>query len=175
MKTIVIYNSKTGFTKRYAEWISEALSCECVELKEASKKNLSEYDAVVFGGWCMAGGVTKLAWFKNQVPALATAGKKLIVFVVGGSPADSPDIPVAMERIFSGKEWSGVKSFYFPGGFNYEKMSLPSKLAMKMFIKTILAKKDITEDEKKMAEMISHSYDASDKKYIEPILAELKQ
>ena len=41
MKTIVIYNSKTGFTKRYAEWISEALSCECVELKEASKKAAS--------------------------------------------------------------------------------------------------------------------------------------
>lgn len=173
MKTIVIYNSKTGFTKRYAEWISEALSCECVELKEASKKNLSEYDAVVFGGWCMAGGVTKLAWFKNQVHALA--GKKLVVYVVGGSPAESPDIPVAMERIFSGKEWSSVKSFYCPGGFNYEKMSLLSKLAMKMFVKTILAKKDITEDEKKMAEMISHSYDIADKKYIKPILAELGQ
>lgn len=24
MKTIVIYHSKTGFTKRYAEWIAEA-------------------------------------------------------------------------------------------------------------------------------------------------------
>ena len=24
MKTIVIYTSQTGFTKRYAEWISEA-------------------------------------------------------------------------------------------------------------------------------------------------------
>ena len=175
MKTIVIYNSKTGFTKRYAEWISEALSCECAELKEASKKNLAEYDAVVFGGWCMAGEVTKLAWFKNQVPALAAAGKKLIVFVVGGSPAESPDIPVAMGKIFSGEVWNSVKSFYCPGGFNYEKMSLPSKLAMKMFVKTILAKKDITEDEKKMAEMMSHSYDISDKKYIEPILAELKQ
>ena len=105
----------------------------------------------------------------------ALAGKKLVVYVVGGSPAESPDIPVAMERIFSGKEWSGVKSFYCPGGFNYEKMSLLSKLAMKMFVKTILAKKDITEDEKKMAEMISHSYDIADKKYIKPILAELGQ
>ncbi len=26
MKTIVVYKSKTGFTKKYAEWISEELS-----------------------------------------------------------------------------------------------------------------------------------------------------
>ena len=40
---------------------------------------------------------------------------------------------------------------------------------------TMLAnKKDVSEAEKNMAQMISHSYDISDKKYIEPILAELK-
>ena len=31
MKTIIIYTSQTGFTKRYAEWISEASGAECVE------------------------------------------------------------------------------------------------------------------------------------------------
>ena len=29
MKTIVIYNSQTGFTKRYAEWIAEAAGADC--------------------------------------------------------------------------------------------------------------------------------------------------
>ena len=32
------------------------------------------------------------------------------------------------------------------------------------------AKKDKTEDDIKMLKMISHSYDISDKKYIEPII-----
>ena len=32
MKTIVIYNSQTGFTKRYAQWIAEKTNGECVEL-----------------------------------------------------------------------------------------------------------------------------------------------
>ena len=49
MKSIVIYNSKTGFTKKYAEWISEAAGCECVELKKAGKVKLAEYDSSVFG------------------------------------------------------------------------------------------------------------------------------
>ncbi len=37
-----------------------------------------------------------------------------------------------------------------------------------------LAKKDAPEDNRKKAEMISHSYDIADKKYIDPILAELR-
>ena len=28
MKTVVIYNSQTGFTKRYAEWIADALDAD---------------------------------------------------------------------------------------------------------------------------------------------------
>ena len=45
---------------------------------------------------------------------------------------------------------------------------------MKMFVKTLKAKKDKTEAEEIMVKMISSSYDISDKKYIEPILQYLK-
>ena len=174
MKAILIYNSQTGFTKRYAEWISEASGCECYDFKQGSKKNLSDYDTIIFGGWYMAGGVTKIAWLKKQLSSLISNCKKVIVYAVGASPADGPDVKTAMERNFSGSEWSGVKSFYCPGGLNYEKMNGPSKLGMKMFVKMLSSKKDASETEKQMAEMISHSYDISDKKYIEPILAEIQ-
>ena len=40
MKTIVIYTSQTGFTKRYAEWIAEAMGADCFELSVAKKKDL---------------------------------------------------------------------------------------------------------------------------------------
>ena len=76
MKTIVIYTSQTGFTKRYAEWIREASGAECVDFKQAKKIKLSDYDAIIFGGWFMAGGIKNLAWFKNQIPELSAAGKK---------------------------------------------------------------------------------------------------
>ena len=45
---------------------------------------------------------------------------------------------------------------------------------MKMFVGTLKKKKDATEDEKKMAEMISSSYDISDIKFIEPIVEYLE-
>jgi len=168
MKTAVIYNSKTGFTKRYAQWIAEAASADCFELSDAKKKSMTGYDAIVFGGWACAGSISKLGWFKSNIGKWA--GKKLIVFCVGGSPADNPEIQPTLQRIFKELEPSKVNVFYCPGGFNYEKMSSGSKLMMKMFIKTLKAKKDKTENDEEMIRMISSSYDISDKKYIEPIL-----
>lgn len=67
MKTAVIYNSKTGFTKRYAEWIAEAAGGECMELSVAKKKDLTPYEAIVFGGWACAGSISKIGWFKSNI------------------------------------------------------------------------------------------------------------
>lgn len=172
MKTVVIYNSQTGFTKRYAQWIAEATGGDCMELNEAKKKSMDEYDAIVFGGWAVAGTISKINWFKGNIDKWT--GKKLIAYCVGGSPLENPDIEPTLRNNFSEKEWEKVKVFYCPGGFNYEKMSASSKLMMKMFIKALKAKKEKTEQEEVMIKMISSSYDISDKKYIEPILECLK-
>ncbi len=169
MKTVVIYHSQTGFTKRYAQWIAEAAGADCLELSAAKKKSMAAYEAIVFGGWACAGGISKLGWFRSNMDRWTD--KKLIVFCVGASPADSPEIGPALEQNFKESEWKRVRVFYCPGGLNYEKMSVPSKLMMKMFLKTLEAQKGKTETEQEMVKMISASYDISDKKYIEPILS----
>ncbi len=172
MRIVVIYNSQTGFTKRYAEWIAEATGADCLELSAGKKKDLTAYEAIIFGGWACAGSISKINWFKGNIDKWAD--KKLIAFCVGGSPIDNPEIEVALKQIFNEPEQKRVHTFYCPGGFNYEKMSAPSRLMMKIFIKTLEAKKDKTESEQEMIKMISSSYDISDKKYIEPILQCLK-
>ena len=60
MKIIVIYNSQTGFTKRYAEWIAEATGADCLALSAAKAKNLADYDSIIFGGWACAGNISCL-------------------------------------------------------------------------------------------------------------------
>lgn len=169
MRTIVIYNSQTGFTKRYAEWIAEATGADCLELLAAKRKSMDTYEAIVFGSWACAGSISKLKWFKSNLDKWSD--KRLIAFCVGGSPIDNPEIEQALKQNFM----KNVRIFYCPGGFNYEKMSVSSKLMMKMFIKMLNAKKNKTEAEQEMIKMISTSYDISDKKYIEPILEYLKR
>lgn len=173
MNAIVIYNSQTGFTKRYAEWIAKEAEADCVELSAAKKKDLTAYEAIIFGGWACAGSISKIGWFKGNIDKWSD--KKLIVFCVGGSPIDSPEIETALKQNFNSSQRKKVKLFYCPGGFNYEKMSVPSKIMMKIFVKMLKAKKDKTEEEQVMIKMISSSYDISDKKYAEPVLQYLKK
>lgn len=168
MKTIVIYNSQTGFTKRYAQWIAEEINADCVELSIAKKTDLDSYDAIVFGGWAVAGSISKLKWFKNNISKWSN--KKLIAFCVGASPIENPEIEEALPKNFTADELEVVRWFYLPGGLDYEKMSLKSRAMMKMFVKMLKAKKNKTQDDLNQIRMVSSSYDISDIKYIEPII-----
>ena len=168
MKTAVIYNSQTGFTKKYAEWISEATGADCFEIGTAKKQDFDRYDAIVFGGWACAGRISKISWFKSNMDKWLD--KMLVVFCTGGSPAESPEMEAFLSNNFSELEREKLHVFYCPGGFNYDKMSARSTLMMKMFQKMVGVKQDKTEADMEMLKMISHSYDISDRKYIEPII-----
>ena len=56
-KAIVLYTSRRGSTKQYAEWIAEDLGCEAVPLDEAGKLDLYEYECIVYGGWIRGSGI----------------------------------------------------------------------------------------------------------------------
>ena len=101
MKTAVVYHSQTGFTKRYARWIAEAAKADCFEVSEVRGKELSGYEAIVFGSWVCAGSVSKLSWFKGNMEKWKD--KKLAIFCVGASPADNPEVPDFLKRNFGGR------------------------------------------------------------------------
>ena len=170
MKTLIIYTSQTGFTKKYAQWLSDRLKADIYELKDVQKKDdafFDEYQAIVYGGWAMAGKTVKINWFFEK--AKEWKAKRLAVFCVGGSPNDNPDVEKMLENMLTDEQKKYIKAFYCQGGFDYEKMNTASRLAMKMFVSALKKKKDPTEEEKIMVKMISDSYDISDIKYIEPI------
>jgi menaquinone-dependent protoporphyrinogen IX oxidase len=168
MKTIVIYNSQTGFTKRYAQWIAEKASADCVEYSTAKNLDLDRYDTIVFGGWAVGGSISKLKWFKKNISKWSS--KKLAVFCVGASPIENPEIDQTLPKNFSEEELKVVKWFYCPGGLDYDKMPATSKTMMKMFVKMLKARKNKTATDMEQIRMLSSSYDISDIKYIESII-----
>ena len=171
MKTLIIYTSQTGFTKKYADWLAQKTGGDLLDLKDAQKKNdafFEGYEAIVYGGWVMAASVVKVKWFLNR--AASWKGKKLAIYCVGGSPNDNPDVEVMLKNMLNDEQREYIRAFYCQGGFNYERMNAPSRLAMKMFVSALKKKKDPTEEEKIMTEMVAKSYDISDEKYLEPLI-----
>ncbi len=174
MKTLIIYSSQTGFTRKYAKWIAEAMGGNAMSLDDAkalTDKEFAIFDAIVYGGWAMAGKIVKSKWFLEN--AKEWKEKRLAIFCVGASPMGSPDIDAAMEKALSDEERKFIKLFYCPGGVDYSKMNTPSSLVLKTLAAVLKKSKDTSKQ--KQGEVLSNSYDISNKKYIEPIVEYLKE
>ncbi|MBR0085477.1 MAG: hypothetical protein IJL97_02895 [Lachnospiraceae bacterium] len=80
-KSIVIYTSKRGSTKQYAEWIAEDLECRALPLSDAAGINLYEYDCIIYGGWIRGSGIVDFDKFARMLDDELM--HRLIVFGVG--------------------------------------------------------------------------------------------
>ena len=49
-KIAVIYKSRYGATKRYAGWIALKLGADLYEVSDIRKKDLNEYETIIYGG-----------------------------------------------------------------------------------------------------------------------------
>ena len=115
----------------------------------------------------MAGKVVGSNWFFNK--AFSLKGKKLAIVAVGASPNENPQVDAAMAAMLTDEQKEYIKVFYCQGGINYDKMKLSSKLMMKMYSSVLKKSKD--EKQREQGEFIAHSYDVSDIKFIEPVIA----
>ena len=64
MNGIILYQSKYGATKKYADWLSEATQFPCVETKKANIAQVKAYDVIILGGGIYASGIAGLSFLK---------------------------------------------------------------------------------------------------------------
>lgn len=165
MKRLVVYQSSTGFTAKYAAWIAQALSCEAKELKRVSAGEAADYDCIIFGGWIMGGMITGLDKIRKMNP------KQLVVFAVGAT-SESDEL---QNNLKIQNHLEQTPFFYLEGGINFEKMSFFPKMMLKMMGKSVAKKENKTEQEKEMERMFAGSFDNSNKANIEPLVALVKE
>lgn len=144
MKKIVVYQSSTGFTAKYAGWIAEELGCEAKPFKEVKAEELAGYDTVIYGGWIMAGMVSGY----DKIKALTL--KKPVVFGVGMTV---PSEEVA-ERIAKQNQIPEGRFFYFEGGYAPEKIGFFQKMMMNMIKKSVEKKQEKTKEDIRMLETV---------------------
>jgi len=168
MKAIVVYQSKTGFTKKYAEWIAESLSCDISPINEAAGR-LGEYDIIIYGGGIIAG---KVSGFEKWKKDPKVSGKKCILFATGATNMDATHVIDRMrDSNLSSDEQKRIPFFFFESGINYDNMGFFSKTLLKGMCKSLQGKKNRTEEETGMMNALSSSSDHCNKAYIAPLVA----
>lgn len=142
MKILVTYKSGTGFTKQYAEWIGEALSCEVCDLKDVNGVKVTEYDLIIHGGWIMGGMISGLTEIQNMNP------KRQVTFGVGFTEDKEYE-----NTLKEANHLGNIPFYYMAGGFHPKKMGFFKRKMVEM-----VTKQKVTET------------DHTDKKYMEPLL-----
>jgi menaquinone-dependent protoporphyrinogen IX oxidase len=120
-KIAVIYKSKYGSTKQYAEWISEALDAELFEASSVKSSELDKYDVVVYGGGLYVGTISGI-----KLVAEASCNQ-LVVFTVGLEHVTATDCKDIMAKAFTPERLSKIKAFHLRGSLDYGKMGLIHK------------------------------------------------
>jgi flavodoxin len=86
MKSLVLWSSRTGNTKKVAEAIYEVLPGEKDILEEGREKDISSYDLIFVGFWAFRRGADMVA----RRTLAKIEGKKVAIYATAGAWPDSP-------------------------------------------------------------------------------------
>jgi menaquinone-dependent protoporphyrinogen IX oxidase len=169
LNKVVLYQSKYGSTKKYAQWLAEDLKADLVETKKATIGMIEKYDTVILGGGIYASGIAGLSFLKKQYSRLKD--KKVLVFAVGASPYDDKAINAVRGHNLKG-ELEGIPFFYCRGAWDEENMTWKDRTLCNMLKKAVAKKDKATYEpwEAALMEAIGSSHDWTDKKYLKQII-----
>lgn len=170
MNAVVIYRTKYGSTKTYAEWIAEELGCVAVDYKNISASDLEKYDTIVYGGGLYAEVIRGVHIITKNLAKLE--GKKIAVFSTGITPLECREYfdKYVVEKNFKPGMLDKIKVFNFMGKMKMSELSLVDKAALKTLKKIMSSKKNPTEMEKLLVDLCDADGDFSDRESIKPLI-----
>ncbi len=175
MHAIVIYKSKYGSTKQYAQWIADELGCEAVDAKQVKPAALASYDTIIYGGGLYAEMIAGASLITKNFDALQD--KKLVVFTTGLTPPACKEYydVMVVEKNFKPHMRDKIKTFNFLGKMIIEELSLPHKAAIVALKKIMSGKENPNEMEKMLIKLCDESGDFTDRAAIEDLITYVKE
>ena len=174
---LVVYESKYGHTKRYAESIAKALGCECFRKSEAPP-SLKGYRCIVFGGSLYASGWAGVSWLNKHINELKE--KSLVLFTCGlADPTNEQNaqhIRKAVEKQLSSPLFEKSKLFLLRGGIDYAKLSPLHRAMMAMMVFSLRRKSStqLSEEDHGIIESYGQKVNFFCPSAIDPLVAYVK-
>ena len=174
-KQLIIYGSRYGSTKRYAERLAEMTGIAAVEYTKA--KDVGDYDRVVYLGGIFAGGVLGL----KKIVAKMNPRQELIIATVGVTDPQESAYFESIRQSIKGQLpedlYREENVFHLRGAIDYNHLSFGHNLMMKMFHSMMLKKPEaeLTADAKTMLETYGRQVDFVDFNTLQPIADYIKE
>ncbi len=176
MKAVVLYKSKSGFVKKYAEWIAEELSADIFEASKVTTDIFHSYETVIYGAGLYAVGINGIKLITQNMDKLE--GKKVVVFASGASPFRNEVVVEVKNSNFTSEQQKKIQFFYLRGGFDYSKLKFMDKILITLLDMKIKHKvkkgRELSSDEKGMLVAHEKPTDFTKRKYIDGIISYVK-
>lgn len=174
MKAIVIYKTKYGSTKAYAQWIAGELGCDAVDAKSVKAEDLTEYDTIIYGGGLYAEIINGVTLITKNLDKLAD--KRIFIYTTGITPLEYREYydKLVLEKNFKPHMLEKIKVYNFLGKMITEELSPVHRTALKSLKKLMSNKKNPTEMEKLLIKLCDTSEDFCDKSAIEQLVLDVK-
>ena len=121
----IVYNSKTGYTRQYAEMLAKATNHKAYSLQEALS-SLPEKEPVLYMGWLMAGHISGIDQAVRRFDVRCAVG-------VGMSPNGKENLATMSKANFV----PNAPLFYLPGGWAPKKVGWFQRRAVGMVTRGI--------------------------------------
>ena len=135
-ETLILFRSKYGASRQYAQWLHELIHSDIAELNSFKPQNLKAYSQIVLFGGIYAGSIAGVTFLIKHREVLA--GKTLAVFAVGASPA-SPDVLAVLQKKLS-KDLPAAHLYYGRGIYDEQRMHFLDRTMCRMLRKSLVKK-----------------------------------
>lgn len=170
---VVVYRSKSGFTKNYASWIADELHCDLLEGTKTQIIDLQKYDTIIYGAGLYAVGINGIKLITKNFSQLKD--KKIIVFGVGASPNRKDSYEAVLHHNIPQELSDKIKFFYLRGGFDYHRLTKFDKILMLLLKIKLKRLKNPDADAKGMLASYDHPQDFTKKKNIEELIQYVRE
>lgn len=154
---VIVYESKTGFTKRYADMLASKTKLKVFSVNEFLKTNQRE--DIIFLGWMKAGKIQGL----NKV-------RKYAIKVVCGS-GTGPTAEPTTEEVIARNKIEGIPFFYLRGGcFPLKELKGMDKIMLSVFLKMLKKRKEKEESVEEAISHIENGFDGVKEENLRPVL-----
>jgi menaquinone-dependent protoporphyrinogen IX oxidase len=173
-KVLVMYFSKYGTTKKYAEWIASELNGDIFDMKKIKQNILNNYDTIILGSGLYAGNIGGINILLENYETLK--GKKIILFTCGLADYNKTENINAINKricqVIPENIRRNIKVYFLRGGIDYKKLNLKHKIMMGL-LKKMTMKKGIdkmNDEDKEFIETYGKTVDFTDKNSIKEII-----
>ncbi len=134
MRTIIIYASKYGSTRQYAEWLGNETGYPIFNIKDIQADIIKDYQRVIVGSSVHMGRLDISSWMNKHWHLMED--KPVILFSVNGTPPEQKEeLQKILEFSLPKHILENVNYFPLQGRLIYAELNFWHKLLVKMMKK----------------------------------------